>query len=82
MKKFIFSNIHSLIVNIFLLFFLLFAIQNSQKKSVIKIFDKETIELPMSFIIGTSFVTGSLSANLIYSILSFTNTKERNNKFK
>ncbi len=75
MKKFIFSNIHSLIVNIFLLFFLLFAIQNSQKKSVIKIFDKETIELPMSFIIGTSFVTGSLSANLIYSILSFTNKK-------
>ena len=78
MKKFIFSNIQSLLVNIFLLFFLLFAIQNSQKKSVIKIFDKETIELPISFIIGTSFVAGSLSANLIYSILSFTNKKEKN----
>ena len=78
MKKFIFSNIQSLIVNIFLLFFLLFAIQNSQKKSVIKIFDKETIELPISFILGTSFVAGSLSGNLIYSILSFTNKKEKN----
>ena len=82
MKNFIFSNIYSLLVNIFLLLFLLFAIQNSQKKNVIKIFNIETIELPISFILGTSFVTGSLSGNLIYSILSFTNTKERNNMFK
>jgi len=76
MKNFIFSNLYSLLVNIFLLFFLLFAIQNSQKKNVIKIFNRETIELPISFILGTSFVAGSLSGNLIYSILSFTNERK------
>ena len=73
MKKFIFSNIHSLLINTFLLFFLLFAIQNSQEKKVTKIFNRETIELPVSFILGTSFVAGSLSGGLIFSILSFKN---------
>ena len=71
MKKFIFSNIYSLLVNIFLLFFFLFAIQNSNDKKVIKIFNRETIELPISFIFGTAFITGSLSGNFVFSILSF-----------
>ena len=73
MKKFIFSNIYSLLINTFLLFFLLFAIQNSQEKKVAKIFNRETIELPVSFILGTSFVAGSLSGGFIFSILSFKN---------
>tara|TARA_B100001121_G_scaffold29279_1_gene23646 strand:+ start:654 stop:890 length:237 start_codon:yes stop_codon:yes gene_type:complete len=73
MKKFIFSNIYSLLINTFLLFFLLFAIQNSQEKKVTKIFNRETIELPISFILGTSFVAGSLSGGFIFSILSFKN---------
>jgi len=71
MKKFIFSNINSLIVNTFLLFFLLFAIQNSQEKKVLKFFNKETIELPISFILGSSFLAGSLSGNFIISIFNF-----------
>ena len=73
MQKFIFSNIYSFLINIFLLFFLLFAIQNSQEKKVTKIFNRETIELPISFILGTSFVAGSLSGGFIFSILSFKN---------
>ena len=73
MKKFIFFNIYSLLINTFLLFFLLFAIQNSQEKKVTKIFNRETIELPISFILGTSFVAGSLSGGFIFSILSFKN---------
>ena len=76
MKKFIFTNINSLIVNIFLLFFLLFAIQNSQEKKITKIFNKETIELPISFILGTSLIAGSLSGSFIFSILSFKNKSE------
>ena len=75
MKKFIFSNITSLLVNSFLLFFLLFAIQNSQEKKVTKIFNKETIELPISFILGTSFVAGSITSSFIFTILMFKNQK-------
>jgi len=75
MKKFILSNIYSLLVNIFLISFLLIAIQNSQEKKFIKILNTETIELPISFILGTSFVIGSLSGNLVFSILNFKNNQ-------
>ena len=75
MKNFIFSNIYSLLINIFLLFFIIFAIQNSQEKKVTKIFNKETIELPISFILGTSFVAGSITSNFIFTILMFKNQK-------
>ena len=77
MKKFIFSNITSLLVNSFLLFFLLFAIQNSQEKKALKLFNKESIELPISFILGSSFLAGSLTSNFILSICNF-KLKDRN----
>ena len=75
MKNFIFSNIYSLLINILLLFFIIFAIQNSQEKKVTKIFNKETIELPISFILGTSFVAGSITSSFIFTILMFKNQK-------
>ena len=75
MKNFIFSNIYSLLINIFLIFFIIFAIQNSQEKKVTKIFNKETIELPISFILGTSFVAGSITSSFIFTILMFKNQK-------
>ena len=77
MKKFIFSNINSLLVNSFLLFFLLFAIQNSQDKKSLKLFNKESIELPISFILGSSFLAGSLTSDFILSICNF-KSKDRN----
>ena len=77
MKKFIFSNITSLLVNSFLLFFLLFAIQNSQDKKALKLFNKESIELPISFILGSSFLAGSLTSDFILSICNF-KSKDRN----
>ena len=77
MKKFIFSNITSLLVNSFLLIFLLFAIQNSQEKKALKLFNKESIELPISFILGSSFLTGSLISSFTLSICNF-KSKDRN----
>ena len=77
MKKFIFSNITSLLVNSFLLIFLLFAIQNSQEKKALKLFNKESIELPISFILGTSFLAGSFTSDFILSICNF-KSKDRN----
>ena len=79
MQKFIFSNIYSLLANTLLLFFLLFSIQNSQEKKVLRLFNKETIELPISFILGSSLLAGSLSGSFINSICNFQSkdTKER-----
>ena len=79
MQKFIFSNIYSLLANTLLLFFLIFSIQNSQEKKVLRLFNKETIELPISFILGSSLLAGSLSGSFINSICNFKSkeTKER-----
>ena len=50
------------------LFMLLFiGIQNSSKKREVDLLIEETIELPISFIVGSSFILGSV----IGSIISF-----------
>ena len=52
-------------INISFFLILLIGIQNSSKKSKVNFFINETIELPISFIIGTSFISGSLVGGLI-----------------
>jgi len=48
------------------LFVVLFiGIQNSSNKNKVDLFIDETIELPISFIVGTSFILGSIFGNLI-----------------
>ena len=48
------------------LFLLLFiAIQNSSNKSKVDFLIDETIELPISFIVGSSFILGSIFGNLL-----------------
>ena len=48
------------------LFVLLFiGIQNSSIKSKVNLLINETIELPISFIVGSSFILGSILGNSI-----------------
>jgi len=47
---------------------LLIGIQNSSNKKKVNIFINETIELPISFIIGISFISGTLTGSLLNSI--------------
>ena len=48
------------------LFVILFiGIQNSSNKNKVDLLIDETIELPISFIVGTSFILGSIFGNLI-----------------
>ena len=48
------------------LFIVLFiGIQNSSNKNKVDLFIDETIELPISFIVGSSFILGSIFGNLI-----------------
>ena len=52
-------------LNISFFLILLIGIQNSSKNSKVNFLIDETIELPISFIIGTSFISGSLIGGLI-----------------
>ena len=48
------------------LFFLLFiGIQNSSNKSKVVFLIEETIELPISFIVGSSFILGSIIGSFL-----------------
>ena len=48
------------------LFALLFiGIQNSSNKSRVNLLIEETIELPISFIVGSSFILGSIMGSLV-----------------
>ena len=56
LKKIIFA----ITFNSCLFFLLMIGIQNSSNKSKINFLKNETIKLPISFIIGTNFICGSL----------------------
>ena len=61
-KKFLLSAIFNSC-----LFVLLFiGIQNSSNKSKIDLLIKETIELPISFIMGSSFIFGSILGSFLF----------------
>ena len=52
------------------LFLILFiGIQNSSKKSKVNFIIEETIELPISFIVGSSFILGSIFGS--FNVLNF-----------
>ena len=50
----------------FLLFLLLMiGIQNSSNKKKVNLIIEETVKLPVSFIVGVSFISGSLTGSLL-----------------
>ncbi len=71
MKIFIVSNLKNIIFNLTLISFLFLGIQNSNTRNKLVFMNSETIKLPISLIIGTSFIAGSISGNLIFNILYF-----------
>jgi len=61
-------------LNSALFFLLIVGIQNSSNKSKVKLIIGETVNLPISFIVGMSFISGSVLGNLI--TLNLSNKKE------
>ena len=66
--------IHLLTFNTCLFFLLLIGIQNSSNKSTVNFLINETVKLPISFIIGSSFIGGSLIGSLL--TINFRNKSE------
>ena len=60
-KKFFFS----LLVNSSLFIMLVIGIQNSTYKSRVNLIMDETVELPRSFVVGFSFISGSFLGSFI-----------------
>ena len=59
--------------NFSLFLLLMVGIQNSSNKTKINLIINETVNLPVSFIVGMSFITGSLTGGILSS--NFQNKK-------
>ena len=75
MRKLINTNIYTAIFNLLFFIFLILGIQNSNKSQRIIFLNFESAKIPNSFIVGTSFITGSLVASLTISILKLETKK-------
>ena len=65
MSLFIKKLFYSVIFNSCLFAILFIGIQNSSNKSKVDLLIDKTIELPISFIVGSSFILGSILGNFI-----------------
>ena len=65
MSLFIKKLLLSAIFNSCLFVLLLIGIQNSANKSKVDFLINETIELPISFIVGSSFILGSILGSFV-----------------
>ena len=66
--------IFTITFNLSLFLLLMIGIQNSSKSKKVDLIISETVSLPISFIIGVSFISGSLAGNLV--LINFKNHKK------
>ena len=52
-------------INTLLFFIMIISIQNSKDKSKVDLLLNKTIDLPISFIVGSSFISGSILGGVI-----------------
>ena len=65
MRLFIRKFLYAAIFNSCLFAILFIGIQNSSNKSKVDLIIEETIELPISFLVGSSFILGSILGSFI-----------------
>ena len=65
MSLFLKKLIFIITFNSSLFIFLIIGIQNSSSKNKVDLLFAETIELPISFILGMSFITGSITGSFL-----------------
>ena len=73
MSLFIKKLFYSAIFNSCLFVILFIGIQNSSNKSKVELLITESIELPVSFVFGSSFILGSILGSFV--VLSMDNEK-------
>tara|TARA_B100002051_G_C16570338_1_gene552225 strand:- start:450 stop:677 length:228 start_codon:yes stop_codon:yes gene_type:complete len=65
MMELLHKLVFSLILNSTLFLILITGVYNSDKKSKVNFLTQETIDLPISFIVGSSFIAGSVTGGFI-----------------
>ena len=65
MKIFLKNIFFNAALNVTLFLLLMIGIQNSSKSYTVNLFLVETIKLPIGFIVGMSFISGSITGSFI-----------------
>ena len=65
MRLFVKKLFFTVLFNSSLFMLLLIGIQNTSNKTKVNLLVNETIELPISFVVGSSFILGSILGNFI-----------------
>ena len=69
--------IHCFFFNSSLFLILIFAIQNSSTKKKVNFLTNQTVSLPISFIVGSSFISGSITGSFISMFFMKKDIKKR-----
>lgn len=59
------KSLFTLTFHFSLLLILMVGIQNSSRKNKVNLIINETVNLPIGFIVGISFISGSITGNLL-----------------
>ena len=70
MFKIIQRDINPFLFNVILFVFLFLSIQNSTNKQKVIFLNYKSVEIPLSFIVGSSFIFGSFSSNILITLIS------------
>ena len=70
MFKIMQRNINPFLFNLILFVFLFLSIQNSSNKQKVFFLNYKSVEIPLSFIVGSSFIFGSFYSNILISLVS------------
>tara|TARA_Y100000746_G_C15161925_1_gene309527 strand:+ start:131 stop:355 length:225 start_codon:yes stop_codon:yes gene_type:complete len=62
--------LYGMIFNSSLFLLLMIGIQNSSNRRKVNFIIKETVSLPISFIVGVSFISGSITGNFLTTYTS------------
>ena len=65
----------SIILNSTLFLMLIIGIQNSSNKTKVDLMINKSVDLPLSFILGISFISGSLTGNILSCISNYKNKR-------
>ena len=67
------KKINPFLFNSILFVCLFLSIQNSDSKNKVFFLDYESVEIPVSFIVGSSFIFGSFYSNILIPLISTKN---------
>ena len=59
------KNVFMIIFNFCLFSLLIIGLQNNSNKTKVNLLIEETVKLPIGFIVGSSFITGSIIGNFL-----------------